>query len=48
MKIDTVERVARSIAVVAGITGLALTVVGPTSWWGALGLVPLAMGLSSW
>jgi hypothetical protein len=48
MRIETVERAARIIAVVAGRAGLALTVVGPASWWGALGVVPLAMGLSGW
>lgn len=44
MKIEIVERVARVVAVVVGSVLLALTVVGPASWWGAVGIVPLAMG----
>jgi hypothetical protein len=37
-----VERVLR---VALGLGVLALTVVGPQTWWGLLGLVPLATGL---
>lgn len=35
----------RSLRVVAGLALLSLTVVGPQSLWGLLGLVPLATGL---
>ncbi|MBS2028123.1 MAG: DUF2892 domain-containing protein [Deltaproteobacteria bacterium] len=38
----TWDRVAR---VVLGMVLLALIVVGPKSWWGLVGLVPLATGL---
>jgi Protein of unknown function (DUF2892) len=38
----TVDRVIR---VVLGLGALSLTVVGPQSMWGLLGLVPLATGL---
>ena len=46
MKIESVERVGRVGAVVVGGTLLALTWIGPARWWHALGIVPLAMGLS--
>ena len=48
MKLEVVERAGRVVAVVAGSIVLVLTVVGPVSWWGVLGVVPLAMGLSGW
>lgn len=35
----------RTIRVVAGVAILALTVVGPHTLWGLVGLVPLATGL---
>jgi len=38
----TLDRVVR---VVAGLAILSLIVVGPTTWWGLVGLVPLATGL---
>jgi len=38
-----VERVLR---VVIGLTLLSLVFVGPQTWWGLLGLVPLATGLA--
>jgi len=48
MTIDGLERGARIIAVAVGTAGLELTVVGPATWWGLLGLLPLAMGVSGW
>ena len=33
----------RIIRIVAGLLLLSLTVVGPQSWWGLIGLVPLAI-----
>lgn len=38
----TTDRVVR---VVVGLALLALTVVGPKTWWGLVGLVPLLTGL---
>ncbi len=38
----SVDRVLR---VVVGVALLSLVVVGPRTWWGLLGLVPLATGL---
>jgi hypothetical protein len=35
----------RLIRVLIGLALLSLTVVGPHTWWGLLGLVPLASGL---
>lgn len=32
----------RMIRIVAGLLLLSLTVVGPRTWWGLVGLVPLA------
>ena len=36
----------RAVRVVLGLGLLSLTVVGPQSWWGLVGLVPLATGLA--
>lgn len=36
----------RGIRVVLGLSLLALTVVGPQTWLGVLGLVPLATGIA--
>lgn len=38
----TIERAAR---VLIGLGVLSLTFVGPQTWWGLVGLVPLATGL---
>jgi hypothetical protein len=46
--VQTLERVARVAAVTVGVVLLMLTVMGPRTWWGGLGIVPLAMGLSGW
>jgi hypothetical protein len=35
----------RGIRVVLGLGLLSLTVVGPQTWWGLVGLVPLVTGL---
>ena len=48
MTIEVVERVGRAVAVFVGVMLLTLTAVGQASWWGVLGVVPLAMGLSGW
>jgi hypothetical protein len=40
--VGAVERVIR---IVAGVGLLTLTVVGPQTWWGLVGLIPLATGL---
>lgn len=39
------HRVERGIRVILGLAILSLTVVGPQTLWGLLGLVPLATGL---
>jgi hypothetical protein len=38
----------RAFRVIVGIALLALTVVGPQTWWGLVGLIPLATGLWGW
>lgn len=38
----------RAIRVVAGIVLLSLTVVGPKTMWGLIGIVPLVTALVSW
>jgi hypothetical protein len=35
----------RVVRIVLGVILLALTVVGPRTWWGLVGLVPIANGL---
>ncbi|MBI2154120.1 MAG: DUF2892 domain-containing protein [Candidatus Rokubacteria bacterium] len=35
----------RVIRIIVGIVLLALVVVGPQTWWGLLGIIPLATGL---
>jgi hypothetical protein len=43
--VGAVERVIR---IVVGLGVLSLTVVGPATWWGLVGLVPLGTGLWGW
>ena len=43
--VGTAERMAR---IVVGVVLLALTVVGPKTWWGLVGLVPLGTALWGW
>lgn len=38
----------RAVRVVAGVLLLALVVAGPRTWWGLIGIVPLATGLWGW
>jgi len=40
--------VARALRVVAGLVLLSLTVVGPQTMWGLIGIVPLFTALFSW
>jgi hypothetical protein len=35
----------RAVRIVAGLSLLSLILVGPQSWWGLLGLIPLGTGL---
>lgn len=35
----------RVLRIVVGVVVLSLTVVGPQTWWGLLGIIPLATGL---
>jgi len=38
----------RAIRIVIGVVLLALMVVGPKTWWGLVGLVPLGTALWGW
>ncbi len=42
LNVGGVDRIGR---IVFGIVLLALVVVGPQTWWGLLGIIPLATGL---
>ncbi len=42
LNVGMVDRVVR---VILGLVLLALIVVGPQTWWGLLGLIPLVTGL---
>ena len=43
--VGTLERVIRLII---GVVLLALIVVGPRTWWGLVGVVPITTGLWGW
>lgn len=43
--IGNIERIVR---IVAGLGILSLTFVGPQSWWGLLGIMPLLTGIVGW
>lgn len=38
----------RALRVIVGLVLLSLVFIGPQTWWGLIGLVPLATGLISW
>lgn len=38
----------RALRVIVGLILLSLVFVGPQTWWGLIGLVPIATGLISW
>jgi hypothetical protein len=42
LNVGGVDRIAR---IIVGIVLLALVVVGPKTWWGLLGIIPLLTGL---
>ena len=43
--VGTVER---AIRVVVGLVLLAFIVIGPQTWWGLVGIIPVATGLWGW
>ena len=47
MNIDRAEWIGRGIAAVVGVVVLMVAVITPT-WWGVLGVLPLAIALSGW
>ncbi len=38
----------RVVRILVGVVLLALTVIGPKTWWGLVGVIPLATGLWGW
>ena len=38
----------RALRIAVGVILLALIVVGPQTWWGLVGVIPLATGLWGW
>ncbi len=44
--IKNVGGIDRTLRIVAGLALLSLVFVGPKTWWGLIGLVPLATGFS--
>ncbi len=40
-----VGRAEQVVRIIVGMALLALTVVGPRTWWGLVGIVPLVTGL---
>jgi hypothetical protein len=48
VNIDRLERIGRTAAVLVGGSLLTLTAFGGARWWGLVGVLPLAMGLSGW
>ena len=48
MRIETMERLGRLVALAVGTVLLAVAVVTPARWWGLLGLVPLVIAFSGW
>lgn len=47
MKIEMIERVTRSVALIVGLILLTLGLVR-TTWWGLLGIMPLVIAFSGW
>lgn len=43
-----VGSVDRTIRILAGVILIALAATGTVGWWGWLGIVPLATGLTGW
>ncbi len=46
--VQNVGSIDRIIRVVVGLAVLSLVFVGPQTWWGLLGLVPLGTALIGW
>ena len=38
----------RVLRIIVGVILLALVVIGPKTWWGLVGVVPIATGLWGW
>jgi hypothetical protein len=45
---QNIHNIERIIRVLLGIIILSLVFVGPKSWWGLIGILPILTGLSGW
>ena len=43
-----IHPIERGIRIILGIVVLSLIFVGPKSWWGWVGIVPILTGLTGW
>ena len=43
-----VRNLERVLRIIVGVILLALVVIGPKTWWGLVGVVPIATGLWGW
>lgn len=43
-----IHPIERGVRIVLGIIILSLIFVGPKSWWGLIGIVPILTGLAGW
>ncbi len=45
---QNIHNIERIIRVLLGIIILSLVFIGPKSWWGLIGILPILTGLSGW
>ncbi len=45
---QNIHNIERIIRVLLGIIILSLVFIGPESWWGLIGILPILTGLSGW
>ena len=45
---QNIHNIERIIRVLLGIIILSLVFIGPESWWGLIGVLPILTGLSGW
>ncbi len=45
---QNIHNIERIIRVLFGIIILSLVFIGPKSWWGLIGILPILTGLSGW
>jgi hypothetical protein len=45
---QNIHNIERGVRVILGIGILSLVFVGPKTWWGLIGVLPILTGLSGW